>query len=106
MGRRENPIDPATGALARFAAELRELRAQAGSPTYRELALRAFYSASTLSQAASGTVIPSREVTLALVSACGGDTKEWDNHWRALDRQLKEEHRIHPSHPMPARVAV
>ena len=102
MGRRENPINPATGALARFAAQLRELRVQAGSPTYRELALRAFYSASTLSQAASGTVVPSREVTLALVSACGGNIREWDCRWRALDRELRE----HRNQAVLARVAV
>jgi hypothetical protein len=90
MGRHENPIDPAAGALARFAAELRELRVRAGSPTYRELALRAFYSASTLSQAASGGVVPTRAVTLAFVRACGGDVADWDRRWRALDRALKE----------------
>jgi hypothetical protein len=93
MGRRENPIDPAGGVLARFAAELRELRTRAGGPTYRELALGAFYSASTLSQAASGLVIPTRGVTLAFVSACGGDVAEWDRRWRALDRTLREQHR-------------
>jgi hypothetical protein len=92
MGRRENPIDPAGGALARFAADLRELRMRAGGPTYRELALRAFYSASTLSQAASGVAFPSRAVTVAFVSACGGDAAEWDRRWRALDRALKEDH--------------
>ena len=93
MGRREKPIDPAGGVLARFAAELRELRVRAGSPTYRELALRAFYSASTLSQAASGLVVPSRAVTLAFVSACGGDAAEWDRRWRALEEILKEHRR-------------
>ena len=99
MGRRENPIDPAAGALARFAAELRALRARAGNPTYRELARRAFYAPSTLSQAASGTVVPSRAVTLALVSACDGDVPEWDARWHALDRQLTAER---GRHPLPA----
>jgi helix-turn-helix protein len=93
MGRRENPIDPAAGVLARFSTDLRELRVRAGSPTYRELALRAFYSASTLSQAASGTVVPSHAVTLAFVSVCGGDVAEWDRRWQALDRALAQEHR-------------
>ena len=91
MGRRENPINPDTGVLAGFAADLRELRVRAGRPTYRQLALRAYYSPSTLSVAASGTVMPSREVTLALVSACGGDIEEWDIRWRALARSFKEQ---------------
>ena len=93
MGRRENPIDPEAGVLARFAADLRALRLRAGSPTYRELAPRAFYSASTLSQAASGVLVPSRAVTLAFVSACGGDIAEWDRRWRALQQAMAEEHR-------------
>lgn len=92
MGRRENPIDPDAGALAEFAAGLRELRVRAGRPTYRTLALRAYYSPSTLSVAASGTVVPSREVTLALVSACGGDVEQWDRRWRALARHRKAHH--------------
>ena len=33
-GRPESPLDPGTGPVARFAAELRKLRAEAGSPTY------------------------------------------------------------------------
>ncbi|HKS50006.1 MAG TPA: helix-turn-helix transcriptional regulator [Amycolatopsis sp.] len=91
MGRRENPIDPANGALARFAAGLRELRARAGNPTYRRLAARAYYSPSTLSQAASGNVVPSLPVTLAYVSACGGDPAEWSSRWRLLRAQLRAE---------------
>lgn len=99
MGRRENPINPDAGALAAFAADLRELRVRAGRPTYRQLAQRAYYSPSTLSLAASGTVMPSREVTLALVVACGGDVAQWDIRWRALDRYLKEQPPAPRPHP-------
>jgi len=108
MGRREKPIDPDAGVLAGFAADLRELRVRAGRPTYRRLAQCAYYSPSTLSLAASGTVMPSREVTLALVSACGGDVEQWDVRWRALDRHLKEQcpaPRPHPRSPVDDRRA-
>ena len=53
VGRRENELDPGTGALARFAADLRKLRRAAGNPSYRELAKCAHYSHNTLSRAAS-----------------------------------------------------
>ncbi|MGW6498863.1 nSTAND1 domain-containing NTPase [Nonomuraea angiospora] len=65
-----------------FAADLRRLRERAGSPRYRELAQRAHYSASTLSEAASGRRLPSLEVTLAYVRACDGDVEEWETRWR------------------------
>ena len=91
MGRRENPIDVRSGALARFASELRGLRAGAGGPSYRHMASRAFYSPSTLSQAASATVVPSLEVTLAFVRACDGNEAHWARRWELLQREIGEE---------------
>jgi Helix-turn-helix domain len=70
--------------LVRFAADLREVKKQAGSPTLRELARRAHYSLTTLSEATSGRKLPTLEVTLAYVRACGGDTAEWEQRWRNL----------------------
>ncbi|MFL6075484.1 MAG: helix-turn-helix domain-containing protein [Mycobacteriales bacterium] len=84
MGRRELPLDPDSGPVARFAHELRGLRALAGNPSYRELARRAHYSASALSTAARGTALPSLAVTRAYVQACGGDVSEWEERWRAV----------------------
>ncbi|GEM_PF-1559957 len=81
MGRLMRPIDPAEGAVQEFAIELRELRERAGNPTFRELAKRAHYSATTLSVACAGTVLPSLEVTLALVDACGGQAEYWRQRW-------------------------
>src|SRR5437867_1404612 len=83
VGRPEQPLDAATGPLPDFARDLRELRRQAGNPGYRSLARRAGYSASTLSSAASGRVLPSLAVTLAYVGACGGDPAERESRWRA-----------------------
>lgn len=81
MGRPMLPIDPQRGPVERFAAGLRELRDRAGSPPYRELARRAHYSATTLSVACSGLKLPSLDVTLALVRACGGDEAAWRQRW-------------------------
>jgi WD40 repeat protein/energy-coupling factor transporter ATP-binding protein EcfA2 len=82
MGRVERPIDPAAGPVEAFAAELRKLRKDRGPITYRAMAERVSYSAAALSQAASGARLPSLPVTLAFVTACGGDVEEWERRWR------------------------
>ncbi|MFF8432219.1 hypothetical protein ACF07Y_45245 [Streptomyces sp. NPDC016566] len=81
-GRPERPLDASAGPVARFAAELRKLRAEAGSPTYRVMAQRTGQGASTLSQAAAGERLPTLPVVLAYVLACGGNTEEWEERWR------------------------
>ena len=84
MPRPERPINETNGTVAGFAAGLRRLRESAGATPYRELARRAHFSASTLSEAASGKRLPSLEVTLAYVRACGGDVVEWERWWRQV----------------------
>ncbi len=54
---------------------------------YRALARRAGFSASTLSVAASGKALPSLDVTLAYVQACGGDPQPWRERWQKLVAQ-------------------
>ncbi|MFD9418798.1 hypothetical protein ACFWC9_29380 [Streptomyces goshikiensis] len=81
-GRREVPVDPEAGPVRRFAFELRKLRVEAGGITYRVLAQRAGYSATTLSQAAGGEQLPTLPVVLAYVAACGGDSTEWEERWK------------------------
>ncbi|MDH6133325.1 transcriptional regulator with XRE-family HTH domain [Kitasatospora sp. MAA4] len=78
MGRQEQPLDAGAGPLAVFALDLRELRRQAGSPPYRQLAARINYSASTLAEACAGRRLPSEAVLAAFVTACGGDAVEWE----------------------------
>jgi hypothetical protein len=70
--------------LLAFANDLRHLRQEAGSPSYRQLAKRAHYSPAALCQAANGRAIPSLEVTLGFVKACGGDVAGWERRWRKL----------------------
>lgn len=87
MGRRETPVDPSAGPVQRFAYELRKLRREAGPLTYREMTRRAHYSVTSLSQAAAGGQLPSLAVTLAYVTACGGDPEDWERRWRETARE-------------------
>ncbi|MGH8930967.1 MAG: hypothetical protein ACRDZO_10175 [Egibacteraceae bacterium] len=88
MGRPERPIDPKEGPLQRFAVELRQLRQGAGGPSYRQLAKRACYSVTALSEAAGGERFPTLDVTLAYVKACDGDVPEWEARWREVAAEL------------------
>ena len=91
MGRRERPIDPDGGPVAEFAADLRELREQAGRPSYRELARRASFSTTVLSEAAGGRALPTLAVVRGYVRACGGNVTEWEERWRrAAELQRKQ----------------
>jgi WD40 repeat protein len=80
--RPEREVDPGAGPVQSLAAELRELRRQAGNPGYRELAGRAGYSVTALANAAGGRRLPSLAVTLSFVRACGGDPATWERRWR------------------------
>jgi WD40 repeat protein len=91
MGRRERPLDPDAGPVQRFAHELRSLRQKAGGPTYREMARRANYSVTALSQAAAGDRLPSLPVALAYVRACDGDPEEWERRWHEAAGREREE---------------
>ncbi|KAA2258816.1 AAA family ATPase [Solihabitans fulvus] len=88
MPRPERQLGPENDVLQRFAADLRRLRESAGSPGYRELARRANYSSTTLSDAAGGRRLPSLPVTLAYVGVCDGDRAEWEARWRAVAAEL------------------
>jgi tetratricopeptide (TPR) repeat protein len=87
MGRRERPLDPSTGILYEFANGLRELREGAGGPSYGHLARATHYSVATLARAASGRALPTLDVTLAYVAACGGQPDEWRERWREAARR-------------------
>jgi WD40 repeat protein len=86
--RGERPLEGGDGVVVRFARDLRLLRDKAGRPTYRELGARAHYSAASLSEAAGGRKLPTLSVTVAYVTACGGDTAEWATRWRAVAAEL------------------
>ncbi|KIF04274.1 hypothetical protein PL81_19630, partial [Streptomyces sp. RSD-27] len=88
MARRERPLEGEDGPLRQFATALRRLRHEAGSPPYREMSARAHYSVATLSGAAAGRRLPSLDVTLSYVRACGGDPGEWERRWHAAAVRL------------------
>ena len=90
VARQERPVDPTAGPLQALAYDLRKLRAEAGNPTYRVLARSAGYSATTLSEAAGGTRLPTLDVLLAYVGACHGDPDHWRKRW------LETAARLHP----------
>ncbi|MCX4679202.1 WD40 repeat domain-containing protein [Streptomyces sp. NBC_01433] len=87
MGRHEAPLDPAAGPVQGFASELRKLRTGVQGLTYRVMAQRTPYTISTLSRAAAGDQLPSLEVTLAYVAACGADRREWERRWRKASEE-------------------
>ncbi|MEU3600732.1 hypothetical protein ABZ714_18730 [Streptomyces sp. NPDC006798] len=95
MGRKERPLDPADGPVARFACELRRLRAEAGGITYRELARRTHFATATLAQAAAGDRLPSLPVALAYAEACGGDRAVWERRWYEAEAARTEEAAVH-----------
>jgi hypothetical protein len=77
-------LDSSASPIVSFARDLRKLRVSAGNPSYRKLARTALFSPSVLSSAASGYRLPTLEVTLAFVAACGGDRAEWERRWLTL----------------------
>ncbi|MFD5945647.1 hypothetical protein ACFWAZ_05595 [Streptomyces collinus] len=89
MGRREKPVDPDAGPVQRLAHELRLLRGKAGKPPYREMAARAGYSITAMSQAAAGDQLPSLAVVRAYTEALGADPDEWEGRWREADAEVR-----------------
>ncbi|MGW1779476.1 nSTAND1 domain-containing NTPase [Streptomyces sp. NPDC002143] len=90
MGRPERPLDPEAGPVQRLANDLRELRASAGSPSYRTMAKKAGFSATTLSQAAAGERLPSLAVVEGYARACGADPGEWEPRWKEAEAELAQ----------------
>jgi tetratricopeptide (TPR) repeat protein len=85
MGRPERQLSGDVTPLTEFAGRLRALRLAAGQPSYRLLGVLTHYSAATLARAAGGQALPSLEVTLAFAAACGGDAREWQQTWAAVE---------------------
>lgn len=89
MGRREKPVDPDAGPVQRLAYDLRLLREKAGKPPYREMARRAGYSTTALSQAAAGDQLPSLALVRAYAEALGADPEDWERRWREADAEVR-----------------
>jgi hypothetical protein len=101
MGRPERPLDPTAGPVAALALQLRELRENAGRPSYAALARRAHLSQTTLSEAAGGQRLPTWETVAAYVSACGDDPALWRERWNTAAAEPSE---VRPADVRPADV--
>jgi hypothetical protein len=80
------PLDSGklSGPAADLAAALRSLRAQAGTPSLREIARRAgTISHTSVADALAGTRVPSWDVISAFVRACDGDEDQIRRKWLA-----------------------
>lgn len=82
-------MDPSAGPVQRLAHDLRLLREKAGKPPYREMAERAGYSTTALSQAAAGDQLPTLAVARAYAEALDADPDEWEARWREADAELR-----------------
>lgn len=82
-------MDPGAGPVQRLAHDLRLLREKAGKPPYREVAERAGYSTTALSQAAAGDQLPTLAVVRAYAEALDADPDKWEARWREADAELR-----------------
>jgi transcriptional regulator with XRE-family HTH domain len=88
VARPEKPINPAAcPPIRRIAQGLRILRHRAGK-SYRQIAIKAGFSAAALAAATSGDALPTRGLTLAFVGACNGDVLRWEREWISASAEL------------------
>jgi hypothetical protein len=90
MARPEREIHPSNGPVARFALELRQLRTQAGEPTYLKMARLTGRSRTALAEAAGGDHLATWETVHAYVKACGGDLGAWRRRWQEVRDELDQ----------------
>jgi len=74
--------------LDQFIADLRKLREQAGQPSLRAMSRTAHYSHTALSGVISSGRLPSLDLTLAFVGACGGDQSQWQARWHQVSGRI------------------
>jgi Helix-turn-helix domain len=87
MARPEAEIE-GEGPVQDLALALRRLRADAGTPTYRQMADESNYSVSVLAAAAGGKWCPTWDAVRAFTRACGADPQNWVGRWERA-RQAK-----------------
>jgi hypothetical protein len=103
-GRPERELPAGGDPIALFAGELREMRQRAGNPGYREMSRRAHFSASVLSTAAAGRVLPTLPVTRAYAIACGENPEVWEARWYRVCGQLGRLRTAAPEPSQPERL--
>ncbi len=96
MPRPERPLDPFAGPVQAFAAELRQLRQQAGNPKYLQMARQTGKSRTALAEAAGGDHLPTWETVEAYVMACGAEPGSWRLRWDQVDEQVRPRRQREP----------
>jgi hypothetical protein len=91
---------------ARFLADLRALRDSAAIG-YDELAARAHYPSGILKEAENGPSLPGLPILTAYVRACEGDVLDWEERWRRLNPDVRNDPNlpVRPVGASPAAVA-
>ncbi|MEQ3551762.1 helix-turn-helix transcriptional regulator [Pseudonocardia nematodicida] len=84
VGRPERPIEQPDGDLGQFAIDLRQLRDDAGRPTYEAMSRRTGVSRAALAKAATGERLPRWRTVEHYVRDCGGDVEAWRARWEAV----------------------
>lgn len=80
MAHQDNSEERDDSAVADLAYGLRNLRSRSGLKV-AQLQRESGFSSTTLYDAFSGKQLPSQQVTLAIVAACGGDVDAWRLYW-------------------------
>jgi hypothetical protein len=103
LGRPERALPVGGDPIALFAGELREMRKRARNLGYREMSRRANFSASVLSTAAAGRVLPTLPVMRAYATACGENPDVWEARWYEVCGQLGRLRAVVPGSSEPER---
>jgi hypothetical protein len=88
---------------ARFLADLRALRDSAAIG-YDEMAARAHYPSDILKEAENGPSLPGLPILTAYVRACEGDVLDWEERWRRLNPEVRDDPNL-PVRPAGASAA-
>ena len=98
MPRQLRPLDPGTGPVQAFSAQLRELWEGAGRPTFLQMARKTGKSRTAMAEAVGGDHLPSWETVAAFVTVCGGNPNEWRPRWElARDARTSANQQSHES---------
>jgi Helix-turn-helix domain len=93
MAHQDNSEERGDSPVGELAYGLRNLRSRSGLKV-AQLQRESGFSSTTLYDAFSGKQLPSQQVTLAIVAACGGDVDAWRLYWAqvrgALDPHAPE----------------
>jgi Ig-like domain from next to BRCA1 gene/Helix-turn-helix domain len=100
MGEHSGSDVPGSDPASAFMTALRELREEAGNPSFRKMAqLSGCVSHTTLHEAATGARFPSWETTREFVKACGADPEPWLARWKQARGEPEDPANDIQSHP-------